>query len=207
MSEDLAREILDLVTGREGHFRLESGHHAGLWLDLDTLFLDPHRVRPLVGAMVRALRTHRPDAVCGPLVGGAFVARALSSSMGIGFLFTERVLPAERAGMYAAAYRLPAGLAGRVAGKRVAVVDDVISAGSAVRGTCAELRAHGAEVVVVGALLRMGQQAKGLFDAEGVPMVAVAERAYDVWPPSQCPLCAAGRPLEDVAVGGDAWVR
>ena len=29
--------FLGLVSGRRGHFRLESGHHGGLWLNLDPL--------------------------------------------------------------------------------------------------------------------------------------------------------------------------
>ncbi len=39
--------FLTLVSGRRGHFRLESGHHSDLWLDLDPLFADPLAVDPL----------------------------------------------------------------------------------------------------------------------------------------------------------------
>ena len=36
-----ATSVLELVSGRRGHFLLESGLHGGLWLDLDGLFPPP----------------------------------------------------------------------------------------------------------------------------------------------------------------------
>jgi hypothetical protein len=50
--------FLDLVAGRRGHFWLESGHHSSLWLDLDPLFAEPHRVNPFVAELTTALRPY-----------------------------------------------------------------------------------------------------------------------------------------------------
>jgi hypothetical protein len=66
--------LLELFAGRRGHFVLESGHHGELWLDLELLFVDPERVRPFAAALARALARYDVEAVCGPLVEGAFVA-------------------------------------------------------------------------------------------------------------------------------------
>ena len=79
------------------------------------------------------------------------------------------------------------------------MVDDVMSAGSALRGTHAELLSHGAVPVVAGALLALGTAGADFFAANGVAVVAVARDDYDIWFPDACPLCAAGVPLEDVA--------
>ncbi len=46
--------FLELVAGRRGHFRLESGHHGGLWLDLDPLFAEPRRIAPFAAALAGA---------------------------------------------------------------------------------------------------------------------------------------------------------
>ena len=80
-----AAAFLDLVTGRRGHFRLESGHHGRLWLDLDPLFCEPRRVEPMVAALASALRPHRADVVCGPLLGGAFLAQIVARELGTEF--------------------------------------------------------------------------------------------------------------------------
>jgi len=156
VSDTSTAAFLGLVEGRRGHFRLESGHHGGLWLDLDPLFCDPPRVAPFVSALADALRKHEVEVVCGPLLGGAFLAQLVARELVAAFSFTERVMPAHADGLYRARYRLPPGLAGRVRGRRVAMVDDVMSAGSALRGTFEELRAYGALPVVAGALLVLG---------------------------------------------------
>lgn len=199
-----ASEILSLVAARTGHFCLGSGHHGRLWLDLDGLFTTPTRVAPFVNSLAQALRTHDPDAVCGPLTGGAFLAQMLSTALQRQFLFTERVLPPKGQGSYRATYRLPRGLQDGVRGKRVAIVDDVVSAGSAARGTHAELERYGARCVVVGALVALGSTAS-TFSAEwGVATAFVTQLPYDLWDPEACPLCAVGQPLEDVTATSSA---
>ncbi len=198
-SETSSSALLELVDGRRGHFRLESGHHGGLWLDLDPLFAQPRRIAPFVAALADAIRPHDVSVVCGPLLGGAFLAQHVARSLDVEFCFTEREMPAEAAGLYQARYLLPRAFASRVRDRRVAMVDDVMSAGSALRGTFAELSAHGASPVVAGALLVLGSAGADFFAEEGVAVEAVGREGYELWPPDACPLCAAGVPLEDVA--------
>src|SRR5688500_7269122 len=129
MREPTARAFLELVSGRAGHFRLESGHHSGFWFDLDAVFAAPSRIEPFVSRLAEAVRAHGVAAVCGPLLGGAFLAQLVAHTLAIDFCFTERVLPAQPDGMYPARYRLPPAFSARVRGKRLAMVDDVMSAG------------------------------------------------------------------------------
>ncbi len=199
MSETSAAAFLELVAGRRGHFRLESGHHSALWLDLDPLFAQPRRIEPFVATLADALRPHAVSAVCGPLLGGAFLAQLIAHALAVDFCFTERVMPVQPTGLYQARYALPSAFAARLRGKRVAIVDDVMSAGSALRGTYAELKAHDAEPVVAGALLVLGSTGAGFFAERGVAVEAVARDDYDLWLPAACPLCASGVPVEDVA--------
>ncbi|HEX8284781.1 MAG TPA: phosphoribosyltransferase family protein [Pyrinomonadaceae bacterium] len=196
---DVTALFLGLVEGRHGHFGLESGYHGRLWFDLDPLFAEPRRVEPFVGALAASLRQYGVEAVCGPLLGGAFLAQLVAHALGAEFHFTRRGDEAEAGKLYGASYRLPAALRERVKGKRVAVVDDVMSAGSSLRATFEELRAHGAEVPVAGALLVLGTRGADFFAAHGVAVEAVARDAYQTWEPTRCPLCAAGVPLEDTA--------
>jgi orotate phosphoribosyltransferase len=194
-----AAAFLELVAGRRGHFRLESGHHGSLWLDLDPLFADQARIEPFVAQLAASLRPHAPTVVCGPLLGGAFLAQLIARTLGAQFAFTERFMPSEGDGLYRARYRLPPALAPRLRGMRVAIVDDVMSAGSALRGTCTELEAHDARPVAVGALLVLGTAGMEYFAGRGIPVAAVAHDDYTLWEPASCPLCAAGTPLEDMA--------
>src|SRR6476659_4816332 len=149
-------EFLNLISVREGHFRLESGHHGSRWLDLDPLFLSPYALQPYINELAARLSAHQITAVCGPLTGGAFLAQPIAAALEIEFYYTERFLSSEPGALYPFGYRLPAALCDRVRGKTVAIVDDVISAGSATRGTFTAVQSCGATVGSIGALLVLG---------------------------------------------------
>ena len=206
MNELSATALLELVAARHGHFRLESGHHARLWLDLDSLFAEPGRVTTFVTGLADRIRAYDVSAVCGPLVGGAFLAQPVAQALDVEFWFTERVMPEDADGLYRARYVLPPSLAKRVPDKRVAIVDDVMSAGSSLRGTSAELRSHGAKPVVAGALLVLGSVGESYFAEQRIALEAVARSDYELWLPTECPLCAVGTPLEDVVSSGEQTV-
>ena len=191
--------LLDLVDGRRGHFKLESGHHSSLWLDLDALFENPREVAPLVGSLANALRPHDVSVVCGPLLGGAFLAQLVAHALDLTFCFTERVISPDNSGLYPARYQLPSAFAKSISGKRVAMVDDVMSAGSALRGTFIELQDCTAKPAVAAALLVLGKTGVDFFAQQSIPVVAMAQEDYDLWLPAECPHCRAGVKLEDVA--------
>jgi len=199
MNESRLTTFMQLVAGRRGHFRLESGHHGGLWLDLDPLFAEPRRIAPLVAALANALRPYKVAGVCGPLQGGAFLAQLVAHDLAVEFSFTERVTAPQGDGLYQARYRLPPALVPRVRGQRLAIVDDVMSAGSALRGTYQELQEHDAIPIVAGALLVLGSTGADFFAQRGVAVEAVARDDYEMWLPADCPLCARGLSIEDVA--------
>jgi orotate phosphoribosyltransferase len=198
MNNISATAFLKRVDGRRGHFQMESGYHSGLWLDLDALFAEPSLIAPFVDALADVLQKHRVDVVCGPLLGGALLAQWIAIRLGISFAFTEKV-NARQAGLFTAQYRLLPTIAHRVVGKRIAMVDDVMSAGSSLRATHAALVAAGAVPVVAGALLVLGDAGIQHFAAQGIPVAATMREPFSMWPPETCPLCVAGVPLESVA--------
>jgi len=193
---DPAIDLLAALPARGGHFLLESGCHTDLWLTLDAVFVDPKAVAPLVRALAARLRPYEPTAVCGSLLGGAFLAQALAVEMGARFYFTERS-GASLPGLFTAEYRLPEALARRIRGERVAVVDDVISAGSSARATVRAVASAGAHAVVVAALMTLGTAGIAHFAAEHIPLETLERREFNVWAPDACPLCRAGRPVVD----------
>ncbi|HEV7683058.1 MAG TPA: phosphoribosyltransferase family protein [Pyrinomonadaceae bacterium] len=198
MSEPKSTSFLDLIAGRRGHFQLESGHHSELWFDLDTLFAAPGRIAPFVTQLTDSLRPYNVAAVCGPLLGGAFLAQLVAQDLDVEFCFTERRMPQAAAGLYTASYHLPTAFIARVRGQRSAMVDDVMSAGSALRGTYRELQSHGATPVVAGALMILGNTGADFFAEQDLAVAAVVRENYLHWLPNECPHCAAGTPLENV---------
>ena len=191
MQEQVAR----LLPKREGHFVFESGHHGQLWLDLELLFLRPERAQPLAEALADRLRACQPSAVCGPLVEGAFVGLMVASSLHLPFSYSEPVRDHRATGLFPVSYPIPKSLQPKLRGQRVAIVNDVINAGSAVRGTLASLKECGAQPVAIGALAVYGGAATELAATHGVALETLASFPSRIWEPGACPLCATDVPL------------
>lgn len=184
--------LLDLLRVRRGHFQFESSHHGNLWLDLDSLFLRPRLLLPFAQELARRLAPYHIEAVVGPLVGGALLAQTVATEIGTAFAFAERTIDAN-----AVRYRIPEALRHRLAGKRIAIVDDAINAGSATCATHAELASCDAHPVAIGSLLLLGTVALPFFAEKGLPVERIAALPNDLWEPAHCPLCAAGQPLNN----------
>jgi orotate phosphoribosyltransferase len=192
----MEENLLSFFRARHGHFRLESGHHGDLWFDLETLCLHPRGVQTFAAQLAAKLSQHKTEVVCGPLVEGAYIALLVALELGCEFIYAERFANTAREGLYPVEYRLPKALQSAVQGKRVAIVNDVISAGSAVRGTFSDLQGIGAHVIAIGALLALGDSIAEFAAEHHVALELLQQMPHNLWTPSECPLCAAGKPLE-----------
>ncbi len=145
------------------------------------------------------LKAHQIEAVCGPLVEGAFLAQMVAEELGAEFFFAEQFTRPSSDGLYPIGYRIPASLREKLAHKRTAIVDDVINAGSAVRGAFEDLQNCGSLVVALGALMVLGLPASSLAKNNGIALETLTELPDNpLWVPSACPLCASGVALEGV---------
>lgn len=190
--------FLDLARARRGHFKMESGLHCGLWFDLEAAFVDQAALDPFVTKLAQSLRRYDVEAVCGPMTGGAFLAQLVARLLGGEFFYTAPA-PSRGNGTFGARYGLPPGVAHRLLGKRLALVDDVMSAGSSLRATMVTIEQHGAIPIVVGALAVLGTTGESFFKERGLRIETTGRAPFDTWRQPECPLCAAGMPLEDPA--------
>src|SRR5260370_25994305 len=183
---------------RSGHFRFESGHHGDRWLEPDLLLQRPTTLRPFAVALAQhLLRRQRFEVVGGPLTGGAFLAQMVAEQCDVAFAFAERFAPPPSDALYQVRYRIPTALREGLRGTTVAIVNDVTNAGSAVRGTYEDLVACGARPVALGTLIALGDWASSFANEHGLALEALERLGNNLWTPQECPLCAAGEPLED----------
>jgi orotate phosphoribosyltransferase len=151
-------------------------------------------LRPFAAALGRRVSRHAIDGVCGPLTGGAFLAQRIADDLGLQFLFAERIVT-DRTGLYPVDYRIAPALRETIQGMRIAIVDDAISAGSAIRATLADAESCGALPVVLGALILFGSRAGDFALARQIPLESLVDLPNAIWAPTECPMCALGAPL------------
>jgi orotate phosphoribosyltransferase len=191
--------LLTLLARRHGHFQMESGYHSERWFDLDALFADRSRLQPFVRELAGKLAAHKVDAVVGPKTGGAELADMIAAELGLESFHTDRFEPPDATGLFPVQYLVPAAQRDRLHGRSVAIVDDAISAGSAVKGTYADLLACGANPVACGALLIFGDAADKFAIEKNLRLESVARMSFGIWKPDECPLCRAGVACEKVS--------
>jgi orotate phosphoribosyltransferase len=184
-------ELLSLVRARSGHFVLESGYHSDVWFDLEALCHRPAALRPYVTALAAHVHEFKPDVVYGALVEGAFVALLAACELQTEFVYALRS-GGDPNQLFSVSYHLPHALHDVVEGKRVVVVNDVISAGSAVRGAVDDVERLGGSVVAVASLVLLGDHFAEFCRARQLPLITLFRQEFHLWLPDTCPLCAAG---------------
>jgi orotate phosphoribosyltransferase len=152
-------------------------------------------VRPLVVELAERLATQKVDVVCGPLVEGAYVGLMVAEELDAEFGYSLRIEHPDKKDLFPVEYRVPEVLRAKLRGKRVAIVNDVINAGSAVRGTAADVVACGAELAALATLATIGNSAAEIAQQYAVPLVSLATIAGEIWKPDHCPLCRDGVPI------------
>jgi orotate phosphoribosyltransferase len=180
---------------------MESGHHSDQWWDLDTFVADEAASGSYCAELENRLIKYDVDCICGPATGGAVLAARIGAHLGIAPVSTLRLEKPVKPGLFPVRYELAEQDKASVKGRRVAIVDDAIRAGSAVRGTHEALIACAARPVVIGALLVLGDSAAKLATERGLPLEGVVKVSFDFWKPDVCPLCRAGVPLQKVPPG------
>ncbi len=190
----------------ESHVVYTSGRHGTMYVNKDALYLHPTATAQIGAQMAAAYDPATVDVVAGPTVGGVILAQWTAWQLSQRDP-THEVLAvyAEEEGTGEAKRRvLRRGYDAQVVGKRVVVVEDVITTGGTVQLVIDAVRALGGTVVGASVLCdRSGQPAEALFD---VPLHALTTIPLDSWAAAECPLCAAGVPINTTVGKGAAFV-
>lgn len=188
-------ELLSLVRVQSGHFAHESGYHSDTWWDLEALCQRPIALLPYVNALATQVQEYGPDVICGALVEGAFVALLAACNLHTDFAYALRSA-GDPNRLFSVSYHLPGALQNVVKGKRIVIANDVISAGSAVRGAIDDVQQRGGDVVAVASLVLLGDTFMEFCRSRQLPLISLFQHELHMWLPEACPLCAYGSIVE-----------
>ncbi len=162
--------LLARLAYREGEFRLSSGRTSSFYLDVKQVTYHPEGVG-LVGAAVTAIGDEfGVQAVGGPTMGAdAIVASAVWASRGTATPLTGFVVRKE--GKKHGLQKWIEGVSPE--GKRVALVEDVVTSGGSVLRALDAVREAGAEVAVVVAVVDREEGGATAVEEAGVPFRAL----------------------------------
>ena len=147
--------------------------------------LEHPRITQSLGEEIARQFAGQFDVVASPAVGAIVLGFATALAAGVRMVFAER---AEGA----LAFRRGFALAPH---ERTLIVEDVITTGGSAREVVELVQAAGASPIGIGALLERVDPART--PDLGAPLKALVRLQVSSWEQSECPLCAAGDPLDD----------
>lgn len=186
---DMLAELAKAGAVYDGHhFVYKKGGHGAAYINIDVIYPDVRRMLNIAAGLTRGIE-HDFDVVVGPAVGGV----ALSVYVGCYLMRHSRDIEAIWADKDGGDFVFErAAYAARVKGRRVLVVEDLLTTGSSVRSVCDLTRGAGGEVIGVRAICNRGGVTA---DDLGAPLVSIADVDFQNYPAEACPLCAANVPI------------
>ncbi len=176
-----------------------SGRHGEAYVNKDALYTSTEDTSSVCKLIAEHFASAAIDVVAGPTVGGVILTQWVAHHS------TFRPSGQRPAAIYAEEVDglrvFRRGYADFIPGRRVLVVEDILTTGGSARKVVDAVRAAGGEVVGLGALCnRGGITAETL----GVPeLYALTALPLGSWDAADCPLCRAGVPINTkVGKGG-----
>ncbi len=176
-----------------GHFILSSGNHSPNYLQSAKVLEDPKRAELLASELAKIINEAgiEVDTVCAPALGGVIAGYELARALGVRSIFVERK---------GGEMELRRGF--EVAkGEKVLICEDIITTGGSALEAANIIESLGAEVVAFAALAnrgfckRYGSSKSKKSECklpESKPLFALADFEFEIYDPSECPLCAQG---------------
>ncbi|MCS6883409.1 MAG: phosphoribosyltransferase family protein [Oscillochloridaceae bacterium] len=188
------------------HLVYTSGRHGSSYVNKDALYPHTAATAAVCERIARRFTGAGVEVVAGPAIGGVILAQwtayHLSALEGREVLavYAEEETAAEGKRRV-----LRRGYDALTRGRRVLVVEDVLTTGGSARQVVEAVQAAGGEVIGVGALCNRGGVTA---DTVAVPeLFALVDVPLESYGAEDCPLCAAGVPINTQVGKGAAYVR
>ncbi len=194
MSDQQILQILEQVHAviTDSHIVYTSGKHGAAYVNKDALYPHTKIISQLCRAMAEPFISDDVEVVIAPVIGGVilsqWVAWHLSEMTGRDVLGVY----AEKDG--ADGFIVKRGYDKALEGKKVLVVEDVVTTGGSVRKVIDAVRKHGGHVVGVGMLCNRGG-IKSEAISNPPKLFSLLNIKLDAWEEAECPLCKQGVPI------------
>ena len=181
MSNEIMQIFKDAGAVLEGHFLLTSGLHSPIYWEKFRVLQYPQYTEQLCRLIAQNFKDNKIQVVAGPTTGGIILAFEVARQLGAKSMFAEKE-GEER--VFRRGFTINAG-------DRVLIVDDILTTGGSITEVIQAVKKLGGVVVGVGVLVDRSEKDMKF----GVPFFSCLRSATKAYPPSECPLCAAGVPL------------
>lgn len=189
----------------DSHIVYTSGKHGSAYVNKDAVYPHTHDIANLCLEIARHYAQYSPQVVVAPAIGGVVLTQWTAS--GLTNLLRSEVLAvyAEKA-EDGESFVIKRGYDKLIPGKRVLIVEDVLTTGGSVKKVIEVVKSLGGQIVGAGVLCNRG----GIKPEDiGVTEIySIVNVTLDAWDEAECPLCAKGVAINtDVGKGREYLAR
>ncbi|MCI5786948.1 MAG: orotate phosphoribosyltransferase [Helicobacter trogontum] len=179
----------------EGHFLLSSGNHSAFYLQSAKVLENPKTAEILANELAQQILDYgiSINCVCSPALGGILAGYELARSLGVRFIFTERL---------EGKMTLRRGFDVKH-NERVLICEDIITTGGSAMESAECIKQAGGIVVAFAGLANRGLCRRTNIDGtysidqskeacrltQDIPLFALADFEFELYDPKTCPLC------------------
>ncbi len=177
----------------KGHFLLSSKKHSRYYLQSAKVLEDPRVASMLADELAKSIKKNgiKVDIVCSPALGGIIAGYELARSLGVKFIFTERV-------------------GGKMTLRRgfevqkqqsVLICEDIITTGGSALEAAEVIKEQGGKIEAFAALANRGickregtskKPKKECKLPQDIPFFALGDFDFEIYDPNECPMCKDG---------------
>jgi len=191
------------------HFVYTSGRHGSAYFNKDALYPHAATTFRVCRHLAKSFADDKVETVIAPAMGGIILSQYVAFYLSGG---DEKFTDPEVFSVYAEKipgekeFFIGRGYGEFIAGKRVLVVEDVLTTGASARKVVELARVYGGQVIGLGVLCNRGKVSSQ--DAGNVPkLVALADIELEAWDEENCPLCQQRIPINVEFGKGREFVR
>lgn len=200
--EELIKELERRGVIQHGHYVYTSWRHGNVYVNKDTIYPDTWFVQKLGEGIAQAFVDDEIEIVIAPAIGGVILSQWVAFELTImsGNGFPTLSVYAEKASD--GSFVIKRGYDELVKGKRVLVVEDILTSGGSVAKVVTATRNCGGNVIAVSALWNRNPT-EVTAESLAVPkLLSLINKAFPSWPADECDLCADRIPINtDVGHG------
>ncbi len=175
----------------DDHIVYTKGGHGSVYVNKDALYPHVAETSRVCEEMARRVAAFKPDVVAAPALGGIVLTQWVAHHLGQLSGTAPLAVYAEKVD---GGLIFKRGYDALIAGKRVVVLEDIITTGGSAKQAVEAVRSAGGTVVGVAVLVNRQPSVvtTEFFDA---PLTNLAEFPADVYEAETCPLCAKNVPI------------
>jgi orotate phosphoribosyltransferase len=195
MDNDLEKRVLKVFKSVKaiisGHFVLTSSLHARTYINKDAVYMHPQRISWLCRLIAKEFYKDEVEVVIAPAVGGVILSQWVAYHL---FKLTRKDVLAVYAEKDGKGFVIKRGYDKAIFGKRVLIVEDILTTGGSVKKVVDLVRANNGIVVGVAALCNRGRVTAD--DISSPPkFFTLIDIEIETWTEEKCPLCGESVPI------------